>query len=230
MDPLQLNLFYEVVSSAELWKYLVTTEMSHYSARIALLYLFLFSCCHQGPWGFYSNRDPLPSETSGFELPSVALGKAKHSGDLILSYWSSFLKILQWHHFCGQILAPWLAWLWAGWQQELQHLFFPVLSVTRMDFQACPRLGNLLHPSEAVGSERMCQNPDWWAHGFIYCSLHTWILCHLENPNENSQAVLLLWPALQKEQLTCSALLIFLSDHCPFLPNYKVRGDFFSWE
>lgn len=158
-----------------------------------------------GDLGLLQPQRPLPSETFGFQLPSVALGKAKHSGGFILSCWSSFLKILQSHQFCGQTFGPMtglalgrncntpfsLCCAWQGWISK------PV--------QGC----GLLHPSEAVGSERTCQNPCWWANGSIYCVSQTWILRQLENPSENSQAVLLLWPALEKEQLSCSVLLIF---------------------
>lgn len=145
--------------------------MSHCSARITLFNLFLFSCCHQGIWGFYSNRDPSePSEPSAFNSPVWHWPKPNtqevSSWGTEAASWKSFNNI----SFVGKLLSPWLAWLWAGWQQELQHFFFPVLCMTRMDFHACPRLGNLLHPSEAVGSERISQNPYWWARGFIYCA------------------------------------------------------------
>lgn len=77
MDPLQLGLFYDVFSSAGLWKYLVTTKMSHYSARIALFYLFPFSCCHQGLWGFYSSRETLPLWDLQLSTPQRGTGQSQ---------------------------------------------------------------------------------------------------------------------------------------------------------
>lgn len=72
-----------------------------------------------GDLGLLQQQRPLPSETFGFQLPSVALGKTKHSGGFILSCWSrkSFNNI----SFVGKLLAPWLAWLWAG----IATLLFP---------------------------------------------------------------------------------------------------------
>lgn len=41
-------------------------------------------------------------------------------------------------HFHQKLLAPLLAWLWAGLQQKLQHFFFTVLCVTSKILQAYP--------------------------------------------------------------------------------------------
>lgn len=79
MDPLQLSLFHEDFSLAELWKHSVTTKTSYWSVGAVFFYLFLFSCCHQAIWGSHSSRDPSP-------LKPPALGKAKPSGGFILSY------------------------------------------------------------------------------------------------------------------------------------------------
>lgn len=95
--------------------------MSHYSAGIALFYLFLFSCCHQGIWGFYSNRDPSPPKPSAFNPPVWHWAKPNtrevSSWVVEAASWKSFNNI----SFVGKLLAPWLAWLWAG----IATLLFP---------------------------------------------------------------------------------------------------------
>lgn len=129
---------------------------------------FHFLVAIRGFGAFTAAERPFPCETSSFPLPSVALAKAKLPGGFISSYWSR--KSRNNISFVGKLLSPWLAWLGAGWQQELQHFYFPVLR----DKDGFPSFSKgLLHPSESVGSERTCQNPSRWGWINILCIINT---------------------------------------------------------
>lgn len=140
MDPLQLSPFYEVFSSAELWKHLVTSKMSHYSARSALFYLFLFSYFYfliaiRGFGVFTAAETPPPWD---LQLPTPQCGTGQ--SQTLRRFHLKLLKQLPENPSITSFL-----WShdWPGFGQgdsrNCNTPFSPVLFVARMDFQACPR-------------------------------------------------------------------------------------------